>query len=158
MQVKDIVQFLEESFPLSLQESYDNAGLICGRMDQEVEGVLLCLDSLEATVDEAIAKNCQLIIAHHPIIFKGLKKITPQGSFEITTRLKYIITSVNGKRELATIRDFVDNGLTAKDARALREYYAQIQPDIDMTYYPEGAEEGISIPVGINFFWPDSGR
>ena len=71
MQVKDIVQFLEESFPLSLQESYDNAGLICGRMDQEVQGVLLCLDSLEATVDEAIAKNCQLIIAHHPIIFKG---------------------------------------------------------------------------------------
>jgi hypothetical protein len=89
---------------------------------------------------------------------KGLKKITPQGSFEITTRLKYIITSVNGKRELASIRDFVDNGLTAKDARALREYYAQIQPDIDMTYYSEGAEEGISVPVGINFFWPDSGR
>lgn len=74
--VKEIVQFLEESFPLSLQESYDNSGLICGRMDQEVQGVLLCLDSLEATVDEAIAKNCQLIIAHHPIIFKGLKKIT----------------------------------------------------------------------------------
>ena len=89
---------------------------------------------------------------------KGLKKITPQGSFEITTRLKYIITSINGKRELASIRDFVDNGLTAKDARALREYYAEIQPDIDMTYYPEDAEEGISIPVGINFFWPDSGR
>jgi hypothetical protein len=89
---------------------------------------------------------------------KGLKKISPQSSFEITTRLKYIITAVNGNRELATIRDFVDNGLTAKDARALREYYAQIQPDIDMTYYQEGAEEGISIPVGINFFWPDSGR
>jgi len=76
MHVKDIVQFLEGSFPLSLQESYDNSGLICGRLDQEVHGVLLCLDSLEATVDEAIAKNCQLIIAHHPIIFKGLKKIT----------------------------------------------------------------------------------
>jgi hypothetical protein len=89
---------------------------------------------------------------------KGLKKITPQASFEITTRLKYIITSVNGKRELASIRDFVDNVLTAKDARALREYYAEIQPDVDMTYYPEGAEEGISVPVGINFFWPDSGR
>ena len=80
--VKEIVQFLEESFPLSLQESYDNCGLICGRMDQEVQGVLLCLDSLEATVDEAIAKNCQLIIAHHPIIFKGLKKITGNSYVE----------------------------------------------------------------------------
>jgi putative NIF3 family GTP cyclohydrolase 1 type 2 len=60
MHVKDIVQFLEKSFPLSLQESYDNSGLLCGRMDQEVQGVLLCLDSIEATVDEAIAKNCHL--------------------------------------------------------------------------------------------------
>ena len=89
---------------------------------------------------------------------KGLKKINPQGSFEITTRLKYIITSVNGNRELATIRDFVDNGLTAKDARALREYYVETQPDIDMTYFHEDVEEGISIPVGVNFFWPDSGK
>jgi len=76
MKVADIATYLETSFPLSLQESYDNSGLICGRMDQEVTAVLLCLDSLEATVDEAIAKKCELIIAHHPIIFKGLKKIT----------------------------------------------------------------------------------
>ncbi len=76
MKVADIVNFLEASFPLSLQESYDNSGLICGRMEQEVTGVLLCLDSIEATVDEAIAKKCELIIAHHPIVFKGLKKIT----------------------------------------------------------------------------------
>jgi len=89
---------------------------------------------------------------------KGLKKITPQASFEVTTRLKHMITSVNGKRELATIRDFVDNGLTAKDARALREYYVETQPDIDMTYFHEDVEEGISIPVGVNFFWPDSGK
>lgn len=76
MKVADIVNYLESTFPLSLQESYDNAGLICGRMEQEVTGVLLCLDSIEATVDEAIAKKCELIIAHHPIVFKGLKKIT----------------------------------------------------------------------------------
>jgi len=76
MQVKDIVNYLEAAFPLSLQESYDNAGLICGRMEQETNGVLLCLDSIEATIDEAISKNCQLIVAHHPIVFKGLKKIT----------------------------------------------------------------------------------
>lgn len=76
MKVADIVNYLESTFPLSLQESYDNSGLICGRMEQEVTGVLLCLDSIEATVDEAIAKKCELIIAHHPIVFKGLKKIT----------------------------------------------------------------------------------
>lgn len=76
MKVADIVNFLESSFPLSLQESYDNSGLICGRLEQEVTGVLLCLDSIEATVEEAIAKKCELIIAHHPIVFKGLKKIS----------------------------------------------------------------------------------
>jgi putative NIF3 family GTP cyclohydrolase 1 type 2 len=65
VQVKDIVHYLEETFPLSLQESYDNSGLICGRMDQELAGVLLCLDSLEATVDEAISKNCHYRASPH---------------------------------------------------------------------------------------------
>lgn len=89
---------------------------------------------------------------------KGLKKITPQSSFDVTTRLKYMITSVNGKRESKDIREFVDGGyLIAKDARALREYYNKISPDIEIKYYPEGVEEGIDIPIGASFFWPDAG-
>ena len=91
---------------------------------------------------------------------KGLTKVNPNGSFDVTTRLKHIITSINGDRELKSIRDFVDNFLLAPDARALREYYAKIQPDIEMKFIPEDENytgEGIIVPISLNFFWPDSG-
>jgi len=91
---------------------------------------------------------------------KGLKKINPNSSPEVTTRLKFIITSVNGNREPKEIRNFVDNFLLAADARALREYYAKVQPDIELKYYPEDENytgEGIAIPISVNFFWPDTG-
>ena len=89
---------------------------------------------------------------------KGLTKVNPNGSFEVTTRLKYMITSVNGDRDQKTIRDFVDNYLLAPDARALREFYSKVQPDINLKFIPEGEDytgEGIAIPVNISFFWPD---
>jgi len=82
MKLKAITQFLEHQFPLSLQESYDNSGLLIGNLEMEISGVLICLDSIEKIVDEAIEKNCNLIIAHHPIIFKGLKKITNTNYIE----------------------------------------------------------------------------
>jgi len=91
---------------------------------------------------------------------RGMMKISPNGSFDVTTRLKYIITSVEGKRDAKDIRDFVDNYLIAKDARALREYYNLISPDVNMKYIPEDSDyvrEGIDIPVSLNFFWPDAG-
>jgi hypothetical protein len=91
---------------------------------------------------------------------KGLQKVNPNSSTDVTTRLKYIITSVEGKRDQKDIREFVDNYLIAKDARALREYYAKISPDINLTFMPEDESytgEGITIPVSLNFFWPDSG-
>ena len=90
---------------------------------------------------------------------KGLKKINPTSSPDVTTRLKHIITSINGNREQKEIRNFVDNFLLAPDARALREYYAKIQPDIEMKFIPEDENytgEGITIPISLNFFWPDS--
>ena len=91
---------------------------------------------------------------------KGLKKIDPTKTYDITTRMKFIITSIEGKRDQKSIRDFVDNYLLAPDARALREYYNQIQPDIELKYYPEDENytgEGIDVPVSLNFFWPDAG-
>ncbi len=91
---------------------------------------------------------------------KGLKKIDPTRTYDITTRMKFVITSIEGKRDQKSIRDFVDNYLLAPDARALREYYNQIQPDIELKYYPEDENytgEGIDIPVSLNFFWPDAG-
>ena len=91
---------------------------------------------------------------------KGLQKVNPNSSTDVTTRLKHIITSVEGKRDAKDIREFVDNYLIAKDARALREYYSKISPDVNLTFKPEDESytgEGITIPVSINFFWPDAG-
>lgn len=91
---------------------------------------------------------------------KGLQKINPNSTTDVTTRLKHMITSVNSDRDVKSIRTFVDTYLLAPDARALREYYAQIQPDIDMKFIPEDENytgEGINIPISLNFFWPDTG-
>jgi hypothetical protein len=91
---------------------------------------------------------------------KGLEKVNPNGSFDVTTRLKYMVTSVNGDRDQKSIRDFVDNYLLASEARALREYYTKVQPDIEMKFIPEDENytgEGIAVPISLNFFWPDAG-
>ena len=91
---------------------------------------------------------------------KGLQKINPNGSYDITTRMKYLITSVNGNAETKSIREFVDTYLLAPDARALREYYAKIQPDINLKFIPNDDSytgEGITIPISVSFFWPDAG-
>ena len=86
---------------------------------------------------------------------EGLKKINKDSSSDLTTRLKYIITSVEGNRERKDIRDFVDNYLLAKDSRALREYIKEVQPDVDMSFFPSEGGDRVNIPVGISFFWPD---
>ena len=91
---------------------------------------------------------------------EGLKKISKENLPELSTRLKYIITSVEGNREPKTIREFVDNYLLAQDSRALRDYIRKVQPDVDLKFDfdgPDGIEEGVGLPIGLSFFWPDSG-
>ena len=87
---------------------------------------------------------------------QGLQKINKESIPEISTRLKYIITSVDGDREKKTIREFVDKYMLARDSRSLREEIKRISPDVNLTYVGEGAEEGINIPVNLSFFWPDA--
>jgi hypothetical protein len=86
---------------------------------------------------------------------EGLKKINKDSSPELSTRLKYMITSIEGMRDKKDIREFVDTALLAQDSRALREYIREIQPDVDLTFFPDGNSDRISIPIGVNFFWPD---
>lgn len=86
---------------------------------------------------------------------RGLKKVNKNASPELSTRLKYLITSVNGENESKKIREFVDNFLLARDSRSLREHIKETQPDIDLTFELEGEGE-VTIPIGINFFWPDA--
>ncbi len=82
MKIKDLTDYLEEIAPLSYQESYDNAGLIVGDPNKEISSALICLDCVEEVIDEAIAHNIDLIIAHHPIVFKGLKKLNGKDYVE----------------------------------------------------------------------------
>jgi hypothetical protein len=86
---------------------------------------------------------------------KGVKKINKNASPELSTRLKHMILSVNGDTERKTVREFVDNYLLAIDSRALREHIRDTQPDIDLTVELDSEEE-VTIPIGINFFWPDA--
>ena len=76
MIIQDIIKEIEEFAPLNYAEDFDNVGLLVGDKTAVVTGALITLDTLEATVDEAISKNCNLIVSFHPIIFSGLKKIT----------------------------------------------------------------------------------
>ena len=82
MTVKDILNCITEIAPLHWQESYDNAGLQVGNLNAEAHKALICLDITEAIVDEAIAKKCDLIVSHHPLIFRGLKHLTPETYIE----------------------------------------------------------------------------
>ena len=76
MKIKEVLCALEQFAPLPLQESWDNAGLQIGLTEAEVSGALLCLDVTEKVIDEAITKGCNLVVSHHPLLFRGLKQIS----------------------------------------------------------------------------------
>jgi hypothetical protein len=139
---------------------------LSGLKDKEIDESLLKSGKNEFTFELPFSKNVVTfrLLTHGDekdieAEIKGLKKINPSATYDVTTRLKFIITSVEGKHDQKSIRDFVDNFLIAKDARALREYYSQVQPDIELKYTPEDENytgEGIDIPINLNFFWPDA--
>lgn len=85
---------------------------------------------------------------------EGLRKINKDSSAELSTRLKYMITAVNGDEK--AVRPFVDNAFLARDSREFRKHVNEIQPDVDLKFYPDGAEEGVDIPIGVTFLWPDA--
>ena len=88
---------------------------------------------------------------------KGLRKIHKDNLPEGTTRLRHQILSVDGDETKKTINDFVNNYFLAQDARAFRKHVTELQPDLDLIFFPEdGPEGGVRIPIGISFFWPDS--
>jgi len=117
MKIKEITNYLESVAPLHYQESYDNAGLLVGDANSEIDAALITLDCTEEVVEEAIENNCNLIIAHHPIIFSGLKKITGQNYVERT-----IIKAIKNDIAIYAIHTNLDNiktGVSAKIAEIL---------------------------------------
>jgi dinuclear metal center YbgI/SA1388 family protein len=117
MKIQDVINELELLASPSLQESYDNVGLLTGNAQWQCTGVVCCLDVLEDVVNEAVAKKCNLIVAHHPIIFSGLKKITGKNYIERT-----IILAIKNDIAIYAIHTNLDNvlhGVNNKMAQAI---------------------------------------
>ena len=104
MKVKEIISHLDELAPLAYAESFDNVGLLVGTFEMEVTGVLVTLDTLEATVDEAIAKDCNFIISFHPIVFDGLKRFTNANYVE-----RVVIKAIKNDIAIFAIHTALDN-------------------------------------------------
>jgi dinuclear metal center YbgI/SA1388 family protein len=102
--INEVIQKLEEWAPLSLQESYDNGGLIVGDGAEPVRGVLISLDCTEDIVAEAISRGCNLIVSHHPIVFSGLKKLNGKNYVERT-----IIKAIQNRVAIYAIHTALDN-------------------------------------------------
>ncbi|MBI9033548.1 MAG: Nif3-like dinuclear metal center hexameric protein [Bacteroidales bacterium] len=117
MRIRDIIDFLEAYAPVALQESYDNSGLLVGDQNQDLQGALICLDVTDKIIEEARSKKCNLIISHHPLIFKGLKQLTGSNYIE-----RIVIKAI--KNDIAiyashTNLDKVKNGVSGMIAQKL---------------------------------------
>lgn len=104
MTIREITSFLESIAPPFLQEQYDNIGLLTGNGDQECTGAMICLDVTEAVIEEAVKCECNLIVSHHPIIFKGLKRLTGSDYVE-----KAVIAAIRNEIALFAIHTNLDN-------------------------------------------------
>jgi dinuclear metal center YbgI/SA1388 family protein len=104
MKIAEVIQILEQFAPSHYQENYDNAGLLLGNKNWTCTGILCTLDATEAVIFEARRRNCNLVVAHHPIIFSGLKKITGRNYVEST-----VITAIKNDIAIYAIHTNLDN-------------------------------------------------
>ena len=102
--ISHILQYLHQTAPFNYQESYDNSGLIVGDANREVTGIVVALDCTEAVIDEAIANGANVVLTHHPIVFKGLKRLTGSNYVERT-----VIKAIENKIALIAIHTNLDN-------------------------------------------------
>jgi len=141
MRIQELINEIESLAPLSLQEDYDNCGLIVGDANTICKGVLLSLDCTEAVIDEAIEKNCNLIISHHPIVFSGLKKINGKNYVERTvikaiqnnvalyachTNIDNVISGVNSK--IASLLNLKDVSILSGKKDTLKKLITYVPP------------------------------
>ena len=106
MIIQDVINYLEELAPLHYAEEFDNVGLLVGHRNDKLKGILVTLDTLESVVDEAIEKNCNLIVSFHPIIFKGLKKINDNSYVE-----RVVVKAIQNNIAIFAIHTALDNCL-----------------------------------------------
>ena len=106
MKLSELCNYLDTAIPLSFQEEYDNSGLQVGFPESDISSALLTIDITEEVIDEAVKKGCNLIISHHPLIFKGLKKITGRSYTEriLTKAIKEDIAIYSAHTNLDSVR------------------------------------------------------
>ncbi|MGV1012640.1 MAG: Nif3-like dinuclear metal center hexameric protein [Flavobacterium sp.] len=104
MKIKEIITVLEEMAPLAYAEDFDNVGLLVGNQDDEATGVLVCHDALENVIEEAIAKNCNLVVCFHPILFTGIKKITGKNYVE-----RSVVKAIKNDIAIYAVHTALDN-------------------------------------------------
>ncbi len=156
MIVSDVTDFLETIAPCHLQEPYDNAGLITGQKNWELKGVLISLDTTPDIVDEAVQRGCNMIVAHHPIIFRGLKKINGNNYVE-----RAIITAIKNDIAIYAIHTNLDNvyadGVNQRIASKLNLVNTRILSPKDLTVPNIGSgmvgelEKAVSTNVFLSF-------
>ncbi len=127
MKIKQVLSALERFAPLPLQESWDNAGLQLGLTEAEVSGALLCLDVNEEIVDEAIRKGCNLIVSHHPLLFRGLKQICGQDYVQrcVIKAIKNDIVIVSMHTNMDNARDGVNWKMAERLGLVNSQFFAQ---------------------------------
>ncbi|MFN8278562.1 MAG: Nif3-like dinuclear metal center hexameric protein [Chitinophagales bacterium] len=148
MKLNEIIRFLEQVAPPALQEGYDNSGLLVGHPDHEVKKALLCLDCTEAVIEEAMATGCDLIIAHHPIVFSGLKRFNGKTYVE-----RVVMSAIRNQIALYAIHTNFDNvahgvnqilaeKLGLQDVRILRPKTGQLRKVV--VFVPETAAQQVA--------------
>ena len=133
MKIKEVLSALERFAPLPLQESWDNAGLQVGLTETEVSGALLCLDVTEKIVDEAIRKGCNLIVSHHPLLFRGLKTIS-----DLTDVQRTVMKVIENRLCVVSMHTNMDNAKGGVNFRIAQKLGLQ-----DVQFFASKTVEGI---------------
>ncbi|MBO7116010.1 MAG: Nif3-like dinuclear metal center hexameric protein [Prevotella sp.] len=139
VKIKQVLSALERFAPLPLQESWDNAGLQVGLTEAEVSGALLCLDVNEKIVDEAIAKGCNLIVSHHPLLFRGLKQISDADYVQ-----RCVIKAIKHDIVVVSMHTNMDNALDGVNWKIAEHLGLK-----DTTFFAPKTVEGIEAGNGV---------
>ena len=139
MKIKQVLSALERFAPLPLQESWDNAGLQLGLTEAEVSGALLCLDVNEQIVDEAIAKGCNLIVSHHPLLFRGLKQISGADYVQ-----RCVIKAIKHDIVIVSMHTNMDNALDGVNWKIAERLGLK-----DCKFFAQKAVDGIEAGSGV---------
>ncbi len=146
IKVSDLLEFLDSIAPFRLQESYDNSGLLIGSEEAKISGVITALDMTEDVIDEAIEKQCNVVVAHHPIIFSGLKRITGKTYVE-----RAVIKAIKNDINLIAIHTNLDNVLQS----GVNERIAKRLGLTDLRILSPKEDKNTDIGSGIIGFLPE---